>query len=110
MKSSFLIAAFSLWLLSCVQSQQESSIVEFYGVNEAIVALNEPSSAGDRIHFLRLDCKNLTGKMRKCIEVPLVDGVIKENLGNGRYRVQLDPGGRIEAFAVVRKHNSSDPH
>jgi hypothetical protein len=110
MKSSLYLLAFSFSLLSCIQSQNENSIVEFYGVNDVVVFLKEPSSSGDRIHFLRLDCKNPTGKMRKCIEVPLADGTVKEAVGNGRYKVQLDPGGRIEAFAIVRKHNASDRH
>jgi hypothetical protein len=110
MKSSLYVLAFSLPLFSCIQSQQENSIIEFHGVNEVVAFLKEPSSSGERVHFLRLDCKNPTGKMRKCIEVPLADGTIKEAVGNGRYKIQLDPGGRIEAFAIVRKHDASDRH
>ncbi len=110
MKLSLYILASSLSLISCVQNQKENSITELNGVNEVTVFLNEPSSPGDRVHFLRLDCKNFSGKMQRCINVPLADGTIKESIGNGHYKIQLDHGGRIEAFSIVRKHEASDRH
>ena len=95
--------------ISCV-SQPKNSIVEFSNVNEAIVALAEPSNVGEKIHFLRIDCISTTGKSRRCMEVPIANGTVHEDLGNGRFKVQLDPGGRIEAYAIVKKHKATDAY
>ncbi|HET9239222.1 MAG TPA: hypothetical protein VFO10_18320 [Oligoflexus sp.] len=108
MKLPYRILALFVSAISCV-SQQMNSIVEFSNVNEAIVALVEPSSVGEKIHFLRIDC-NSTGKSRKCMEVPIANGTVREDLGNGRFKVQLDPGGRIEAYSIVRKHKATDAY
>jgi len=59
---------------------------------------------------LRADCKNYTGKSRKCVEVPIADGTITEALGAGKFKIQLEPGGRIEAFATVRKHKIGESY
>lgn len=110
MKLSLCILVPISLMFSCVTSGQQNSIIEITGVNQAVVYLTEPSSTGEKIHFLRTDCKNQTSKSRKCVDVPIAEGTITEALGAGKFKVQLDPGGRIEAFATVRKHKIGEPY
>jgi len=110
MRLSLRILAPIFMMFSCSTSGQQNSIIEFTGVNQVVVNLAEPSRAGEKIHFLRLDCKNNTGKSRKCVEVPIADGTITEALGAGKFKIQLEPGGRVEAFATVRKHKIGESY
>lgn len=110
MKLSLFILVPIFMMFSCITSGPRNSIIEFTGVNQVIVYLTEPSAAGEKIHFLRTDCANYTSKSRKCIDVPIADGTITEALGAGKFKIQLDPGGRIDAFATVRKHKIGESY
>jgi hypothetical protein len=109
MKIFALLAPFCLVSISCVTDQGGNGIVKFLAVNKLVVAINEKSAVGEQVHFYRLECKSsVTRKRSRCFEVPIADGVVKELVGPNQYRVDLDPGSRIEAFAIVRKHTDND--
>ena len=107
-----LFVAGLLFLSSCVTSSQDNNrIVEFLGVNKVVIRMQEPLAPGEKIHFYRVDCRpSNVGKTKKCISVPTADGVVVKEQEPQHYLVNLEPGGHIDAFALLRRHEATDRH